>query len=498
VETLRPEEAAALIQASAISEHLVTGLDVWAARLLEIPTGDMARKGGHLLDVARRVDPDPWRNRLRDAVRSGDRAGLEQLARTAPVEELSAATLGVFGLRVAAIRNAPWPSEAMVDLLRHAQARFPADFWINFSLAQALGQVRPARGDESLGFMRVAVALRPQNATARVDLGIGLRGHGDLNGALAEFQKAVSLSENYPMAHNWLGLALRDKGAVDQAAAEFRKAITINDDSLAHTNLGNILHDAGDLGGAVAEHRAAIRRDGQNVAAHNNLGRALFGQGHLDEAIAAFRAAIRVSGEFAQAYTNLGVALMMKGDEEGAIAAHREAVRLQPEIIEGLLNFGVMLKDRGQFAEALTSFRRAHELASKDPRRSYPTARLIKECERFLELEPKLPAILAGREAPADVAERLDYARLCEKNTFTHPQCACIGRRLPRSRTSATTPPAPPLTPAALRGKTRLGSAMPNARDFASRRWTGCGPTLTAGAGGWTGTRTRPAPRSWG
>jgi hypothetical protein len=149
VEALAPEEAAALVRGSAIREHLTAGLDFWASALGQNRGSGDQEKRGRLLAVAQQADPDPWRNRLREARRTGNVS--KELLRSAPVEELPAATLGMLG-RLAAFGAGPED----VELLRRAQRRYPADFWINHELAFLLCEtvrVCPIRSDfrKSLG-----------------------------------------------------------------------------------------------------------------------------------------------------------------------------------------------------------------------------------------------------------------------------------------------------------------------------------------------------------
>src|SRR5262249_7333166 len=42
-----------------------------------------------------------------------------------------------------------------------------------------------------------------------------------------------------------------------------------------------------------------------------------------------------------------------------------------------------------------------------------PSARWLKEAERFARLEEQLPAVLKGEVTPADAAEQLEYATVC-------------------------------------------------------------------------------------
>jgi tetratricopeptide (TPR) repeat protein len=245
---------------------------------------------------------------------------------------------------------------------------------------------------------------------------------GDADGAIAEFRQAIRLKKDYAAAHYNLANVLRDKGDLDGATAEFRQAIgtkqNFPEKHIAHTNLGLALRTKGDLDGAIAEYRDVIRLKKDHPEAHTNLGDALLAKGgRLDEAIAEFREAIGTKQSFPEIYNahnNLGKALHEGGNLDGAIAECREAIRLKNDFALAHCTLGHALHDKGQFAEALTYLRSAHELGSKDPRWPYPSAQWVRECERLVELDAKLPQVLKGEVQPADVGERLAMAQLCQ------------------------------------------------------------------------------------
>jgi Flp pilus assembly protein TadD len=58
--------------------------------------------------------------------------------------------------------------------------------------------------------------------------GTRLLNAGDLDGAIAQLQRAIQLSAGYAPAHYQLGEALRRKGQANAARAEFQKAITLD------------------------------------------------------------------------------------------------------------------------------------------------------------------------------------------------------------------------------------------------------------------------------
>jgi tetratricopeptide (TPR) repeat protein len=146
---------------------------------------------------------------------------------------------------------------------------------------------------------------------------------------------------------------------------------------------------------------------------HLDLGLVLRAKGRLDEAIAEEREAIRLKKDYAEAHNNLGVDLQDKGQVDEAIAEYREAIRLKKDGALAHCNLGRVLEQKGEFNEALIYRRRGHELGSKNPHWPYPSAQCVRNCERLVELDGKLSAILRGQKQPADTAERLALARLC-------------------------------------------------------------------------------------
>jgi tetratricopeptide (TPR) repeat protein len=279
-----------------------------------------------------------------------------------------------------------------------------------------LGNALRDQGDRAgaVAAFRAAIRLDPKLARAHTNLGNALRAQGDLAGAVAAFRQVLRLEPKHAKAHNNLGTALQDQGDLSGAVAAYREALRLDPkDAMAHYNLGRALHAQKDLAGAVAAYREAIRRDPRDAPAHNNLGTALHDQGDVAGAVVAYRAAIRLDPKYARAHYNLGNALREQGDRAGAVAAYREAIRHDPKHARAHCNLGQALREQGEFASALESLRRGHELGTQQPGWRYPSAQWVSDAERLLGLEAQLPAVLGGTMAPADAAQRLDYARVC-------------------------------------------------------------------------------------
>ena len=143
------------------------------------------------------------------------------------------------------------------------------------------------------------------------------------------------------------------------------------------------------------------------------MGHAFRGKGAWDEAIAAYNQAIRLKPDEASIHYNLGLALENRGALDEAIAAYKDAIRFHADYAEAFCNVGQALKQKGQFSEALTALRRGDELGSRNPRWPYPSARWVQECERLVDLDGRLPAVLRGEVVPVSAAERIEFAKLC-------------------------------------------------------------------------------------
>jgi tetratricopeptide (TPR) repeat protein len=383
VEALSAEEAGARIGRSMVASELAAVLDHWALTRQRIKGADDP-SWKNLLRVARLADPDAWRTRVREALERRDRQALRELAAREEVFGLPTVTLDVLGSAFLVDKEARGHAEVF---LREAQRRHPNDFWLNYNLFHFFCDMQPPPAEEAYLFAALTVALRPDSPGAHYNLGNALRAKSRLDAAIAEYQEAIRLKQDICEAHNNLGTALHAKGRLDEAIAEYQEAIRIKKD---------------------------------HATAHCNLGSALAAKGQLDAAIAAYREALRIKKDYAAAHYNLGNALTDKGRLDEAIDEYREALRIRKDDAKAYCFLGNVLERKGQFAEALVYHRRGHELGSKKPGWRYPSAQWVRNDERLLELDGKLPAILSGQKQPADTAERLTLAWMCQRHKHRH------------------------------------------------------------------------------
>jgi tetratricopeptide (TPR) repeat protein len=407
VDKLGPEKAAEQVRASGLRAELVAALDDWAALRRGLDrSGDGWKR---VSAVARAADPDPWRNRLRDALPKNDRKALRALADDEALRAQPASTLVLLGV---GLGEAGDPAGA-VAVLRQAQRRHPGDFWVNHELASWLLRLRPAHFDDAVRFYSAALALRPESPAVQSNLGTALRGAGKLDDAVAAFRRAIELKPDFAEAHTNLGSALVQQGKADEALAACRKAIALRPDFVpAHLNLGHVLRALGKSDEAVAAFRRAIELQPDQPGGYVALAGTLTAAGRPGEAEALLRKAAQLRPDLVEAHYALGNLLLMQGQLDQAVAALRRCVELSPTAAEAHVNLGGALRRQGKFAESLAAYRRGHQLGAGNPRWPYPSARWVQEGELLVKLDARLPAVLRGDEQPT-AAERVQLAQMC-------------------------------------------------------------------------------------
>ncbi|MCH7686210.1 MAG: tetratricopeptide repeat protein [Planctomycetes bacterium] len=359
-DSLDPDQAAARIRSRSVWLQLVTALDHWALVRQTLKDRDGSRS---LLAVARRADADEWRNRLRNLSDKSDRTDadkelLANLAASAAIDRLAPSAL----VRLGELIESVGETDRAIELLRQAQQKHPDDFWINMRLAQYLANWKVKGWDESVRFSTVAVALRPTNPAAHIQLGSAFAtpnsSHGRAGEAIPVLREAIRLDPKSAWAYSILGRALlRSEADLDEAIAAHRKAIRLNpENAWAYKLLSTALLKKGKLDEAVTASRESVRLAPNDHQYHTNLGTALAEKGNFDEAIAAYRKIIELIPKGWRAYSNLGTALAKKGKVDQAIAEYRKAIELNPKRWQFHANLGVVLAKKGNVDKAIAAY----------------------------------------------------------------------------------------------------------------------------------------------
>ncbi len=222
-------------------------------------------------------------------------------------------------------------------------------FWVYRHLGFALD--RQELTEEAVEAYWQAIELNPNEAATYSLLGQVQGKIGDIEGAIASYQKAIELSSEMPVwVYLNLGEMLSQIDRREEAIAAYEKALELEPENVGiqrllevvtarkEANEGDRCHRAkqlqlqGQLDEALAEYRAVLAADGSNLVALHQVAQICETQGKWDEAVEGYRKAIEVDPEPPYwVYRHLGFALSQRGDLDEAIEAYKKVIELNPE-----------------------------------------------------------------------------------------------------------------------------------------------------------------------
>ena len=131
------------------------------------------------------------------------------------------------------------------------------------------------------------------------------------------------------------GIEKAKNGDLDGAIADFDRAMQLNPkDDAPYYNRAQARRLKKDTAGAIADYTRAIEFGSTNPAAYNNRGNARAENNDREGAISDYTHAIELKPNYARAYYNRAVARKDKGDASGAAADFKRARALDPELSE--------------------------------------------------------------------------------------------------------------------------------------------------------------------
>jgi len=244
------------------------------------------------------------------------------------------------------------------------------------------------------------ISVFPKSAyNAYNNLGNAYYEKGELDKAIYEYNRALSLKTNYAGAYNNLGIAYADKGMVDEAIAHYKKALAINPNyAEAHYSLGNTYVEKGEPDNAISEYKKAIDIKPDYADAHNNLGLVYEKEGLLDKAISHYQIVLTGNPNFIEAHNNLGIAYADKDMVDEAILNYKKALALDPNFAEAHYNLGNAYVEKGESDNAISEYEKALAIKPDYAKAHYILGlvyykkgsyeKAITECTRSLLINP--------------------------------------------------------------------------------------------------------------
>ena len=210
--------------------------------------------------------------------------------------------------------------------------------------------------------------IAPSHAEALRLFGICKLQQGDLVGALAIFDRAVSLQPAVPGFQLMRGDTLLSLGRAADAVGAYDREIALRPDSFeAHNNRGNALRTLADPASALQAFDRAQKLSPRHPAPHNNRASALLELRRPREALNACREALALQPDYADAWYNSGSALMDMGQLDDAVRQFAQALVIEPQYFKALFNLGISLELLSKYAEADVHFSRLLQMQPEYP-----------------------------------------------------------------------------------------------------------------------------------
>jgi eukaryotic-like serine/threonine-protein kinase len=246
----------------ALAVVLAVALDDWVRPRRRVSKDDAAR-WKRLVAVARGIDPEPLRDRIRAAWGQPVAKVPDDLLRLADSIDVWAQHTATLGMLTRALRQVQQTDSAL-RILRDAQYVHPGDFWLNFELGYVLYERKDHEG--AVRFYTAAVASQPSSAGAHNNLGNALSAQKKADEAIACYRKAIELDSNFVGAYRNLGLAMRDQGKLDEAIANFEEVTRRQPDFIeAQFGLASVLAQAKQWDRSASVYAAVLKLFGSNT-----------------------------------------------------------------------------------------------------------------------------------------------------------------------------------------------------------------------------------------
>jgi tetratricopeptide (TPR) repeat protein len=263
-----------------------------------------------------------------------------------------------------------------------------------------LSLFRYARWLLAISSLPIIVSAQPSERDC-VERGSRRYEQGDIDGAITEFNRAITINEDFAEAYNHRGLAKAYKLDFLGAIADYSEAVEIRPELAdAYKNRAVANAGMGDFADAISDSDRAIELCPRFAKAYHIRGVAKAGQRAFEGAIADYNRAIQLDPKLVQVYYNRALAKADNGAFGDAISDYDLAIKsnsLEPDAHFGR---GVAKQIRGSFDEALADFVRSGQLAPPGGIRDY--AQLYIWLIRLRSGQ----TVSANRELAAYLAER--------------------------------------------------------------------------------------------
>jgi lipoprotein NlpI len=314
-------------------------------------------------------------------------------------------------------------------------------------LAQGMGYLKAGLHAQAIVALSAHLRRHPTDAEAFANRGVARSAVSDLDGALADFEVALTLNPNSADVHVRRGMLRKGKGDAKGALEDFDDAIELDARyASVYFYRASLRTDAGDLDGAIADYTGALQFEPANALHYFNRGIIRYLRGDWENARKDFETAAKQPQPqpYGLLYAHVLQVRMGKGDAARAELRAAVAKLADPKPGEWFLALaGFLLGDIDEPA-LLATAGKGSASAVRD-----------QQCEAWYFAG--MARLFAGQRA-----EAADYFRLCVAMGRSHlaeHSFAKAELEPPEARPPPASPPTPapeppkPAAPRTLRGR---------------------------------------------
>ncbi len=216
-----------------------------------------------------------------------------------------------------------------------------AHLWLNYGLALLLNKQYPEavtvlentlvviRDNEKI--TRNAADLADLKVQSHYNLGLAYYHNGQVEKAVAAYEKAIQLEPNFADAYGGLGVIYWRRGDLNAAIRHCQKAIKIAPENIEfHQNLTRIYWQKGMYDAAAVGYRIILELNPSDENALHHLGLILLSKQEYREAVSCFQEVLKRNPDSALTHGALGTAYYKLGEKGLAIQEFQEVLRLDP------------------------------------------------------------------------------------------------------------------------------------------------------------------------
>jgi len=223
----------------------------------------------------------------------------------------------------------------------------------NTQITNATSLLQKGKIDEAVKILDKVIQINPKNVAA-----LNLRGWAklfakDFNGALADFNKVITLAPNaigIEKVYNDRGTIFDFLGEREKALADYNKAISINPNyPQPYNGRANILSAKGDLDKAFLDYDKAIKLDPKLMPPYDGRAYIYFVRGDFDKSLDDLDKALEIIPNNAGSILQRGIVLGLKGYWFAAADSLKKAVEINSDSSAFSGNIATSLSDLDKY-----------------------------------------------------------------------------------------------------------------------------------------------------